>query len=285
MSDLPDYVLDLLNDVAKAEGFTSYTTEFKAGSNHGDNFLGVLTSVTVKGQRNNNDEQLHLLVKLAPTNEIRRQEFHSIAVFKREALMYNKILPSFRDFQREKGLADDEAFTAYPKCYVAIADEKKDQFVVIMEDLRPKGFTMWPKSVPAPADNSYRVVEQLARLHAVSFALKDQRPAVYEELREIKDIICDFFKGPNMSKVMTMSYSRAVDALDNEEHKKILTEVLDNFEQFFNDIHEDGACDPFGVINHGDCHNNNILYKHDPEVSRAVETGTPPSLPFYRLFD
>lgn len=267
MSDLPDYVLDLLNNVAKGEGFSTYTTEFKAGSNHGDNFLGVLTSVTINGQRNNNDEQLHLLVKLAPTNEIRRQEFHSVPVFKREALMYNKILPLFRNFQREKGLSDSDAFTAYPKCYIAIADEKKDQFVVIMEDLRPKGFTMWPKKLVAPADHSYRVVEQLARLHAISFALKDQRPKEYEELRQIKDLISDFFTSPNMTRVMEMGYNRAIDALENEEHKKIMAEVRDNIKEFFNDMHKDGACEPFGVISHGDCHNNNILYKHDPEVT------------------
>lgn len=262
MSELPDYVLDLIAKIAKDEGFIDYKINLKPGSNHGDNFLGVMTSATITGIRNNNDEQLHLLCKLAPSNSMRRQEFQSVAVFQRETLMYNKILPLLAKFQKEKGLPLDYCFTAYPKCYVAIADEENDQFLVIMEDLRPQGFTMWPKNKVVAVNHASCVVEQLAKLHAISFAIKDQRPKLYEELKEVKDLFGNFFKSENLVHAMNMGFDRAIGALENKEHVKIAEEVKENGRQLFQDCLTDGACEPFGVIGHGDCWTNNILYRY-----------------------
>lgn len=272
MSELPDYVLDLIKNIANDEGFTDYKTDLKPGSNHGDNFLGVMTSATITGTRNNNEEQLHLLCKLAPTNATRRQEFQSVIVFQRETLMYNKILPLLAKFQKEKGLLPGNGFTAYPKCYVAIADEEKDQFVVIMEDLRPQGFTMWPKNKVVPANHAYCVVEQLAKLHGLSFVIKDQRPALYEELKEVTDLLSHFFKSENMVHVMNMGFDRAIGVLENKEHARILEELKENGRQFFDDCLREGACEPFGVIGHGDCWTNNILYRYAEGVSKLNQT-------------
>lgn len=271
MSELPDYVLALIADIAKSQGFTEYKTVCSAGSNHGDNYLGVLTAVTLSGIRNNNsnegEDKLHLLCKLAPSNASRRQKFHSPDVFRREALMYNKILPLFAEFQREKGLTENEGFIAYPKCYVAIADEKTDQLVVIMEDLRPKGFAMFPKQQTVPADHSYRVIEQLAKFHAVSFALKQQRPEVYEDLKQCNDIMLEFFNSGSTAQTIRMSIEKDITLLDDKRQIEIMEELKENLEDIFHSCHADGACEPFGVIGHGDCHNNNILYRYEEGVS------------------
>lgn len=276
MCDLPDYALDLINDIAKSEGFTDYTTEYKPGSNHGDNFLGIMTCVTVCGPRNNNsstvsNETLHLLCKLAPTNPIRRKEFRSADVFRREALMYNKILPQFKEFQDEKGLTDSDSFNAYPKCYVAIADEERDQFIVIMEDIRPKGFAMWPKRETVPADHSYRIVEQLAKLHAVSFALKDQRPSAYAELKNYRDIMSDFYNFGNMDLSFQSAMDRTIQSLSKVEHINAMKGIKENLNEFFNFTHSSVECEPFGVLGHGDCHNNNVLYRYEEGVRIIYE--------------
>lgn len=271
MSELPQYVIDLVNDIAKSEGFNEFSTELQPGSNHGDNFLGVMTSVTISGARNNNgslaDDKLHLLCKLAPENPTRRKEFQSVVVFEREALMYNKILPLLTEFQREKGLSVTEGFNAYPKCYVAIADEANDQFVVIMEDLRPKGFTMWPKQQPSTVKQMFCVMEQLGKLHGVSFALKDQQPEVYNRLKDVKDLIRNFFKNEGMLHIMNVSMDRAIASLTNPEHQKIMEEMKANGVQIHFDCLDDGVCEPFGAITHGDCWNNNILYRYAEGVS------------------
>lgn len=79
MSELPDYVMELVQKIAASEGFTDYKTDIRPGSNHGDNFMGIMISVILTGSRNKDgstsDERLNLLCKLALSNAVRRQEF------------------------------------------------------------------------------------------------------------------------------------------------------------------------------------------------------------------
>lgn len=270
MSELPKYVDALLEDIIASKGFTNYTIEYKPGSNHGDNFLGVMTSVTVSGIRNEKEAQLHLVCKLAPSNAARREEFKSGTVFLREAIMYNEILPLFTEFQREKGLCDNDAFKSYPKCYKAIADEAADQMVIIMEDMRPKGFTMYPRNKPTTAENVFKLVEQLGRFHGISFALKHQRPAIYERLQQLPDIFCEVFLSDNFLKSLGMGYDRAIASLKDEKHIEILSDVKANMKEYMCEMLREGACGDFGVIAHGDPHLNNILYKYQNGVSNLL---------------
>lgn len=271
--DLPEYIRDLLNNIAKSEGFQlGHKIELKSGSNHGDNFLGVMVSATISGTRSVNDrvsssDKLHLLCKLAPSNAARRIEFRTDIVFTREAFAYNTILPMLVDFQREKGLTTDECFAAFPKCYVAIADNEKNQHVIIMEDLRPKQFVMWPKNILLPAQHSYMVVEGLAKLHAVSFALKDQRPAEYAKLKDLNDLMAIFFENGTWREMIGASFKRAIDALDREEHRKILEDVKANITELFDDCIKGDVCEPFGAVGHGDCWSNNLLFRYNESVS------------------
>lgn len=266
MSELPDYIHDKLDDIIRSEGFTDYSVALKPGCKHGDGFLGVLTSVTVTGTRTIDghtkpNQSLHLLCKMAPTNAMRRQQFQSAVTFTREALMYNEILPLFAEFQREKGLSADEGYKAYPKCYTAVADELTDQYFLIMEDVRPNGYTMKPKHSSACAPHAFLTVENLAKFHAISFALKDQWPGHYLELRELTDLLTDkFFNTPHMSKVFNSTYDRAIVALRNEYHVKIVKQMKAHHVEYFKSCSTGAATHPFGVIVHGDCWNNNILY-------------------------
>lgn len=274
MCELPEYVHALVDKIARAEGFTEFSVALKAGSNHGDNIMSDLCSAVVSGARvhtNGNcvsGDQLHLLCKLAPLSAARRKEFGSVAMFTREALMYNEVFPLFAKFQQEKELSVNESFCAYPKCYEAIADEANDQFVIIMEDVRPQGFAMWPKSTGTPLEHELLVMEQLGRLHGVSFALKDQQPEKYAELKQqLNDVIMTFFENDSMAMVMRAANDRVIAALDSDVHKQMVQDTSDNIEKYYGDCLLGDVCEPFGVVGHGDCWSNNILYRCKEGVS------------------
>lgn len=265
MSVLPEYVVDLIHTISKSEGFTKYETKFANGSNHGDGFVCTMTSVTITGIRQiknqlMNDE-IYLLCKEAPPSQARRKEFQTDKLFKREAAVYNDILPNFVAFQRTKGLSEADGYFSFPKCYAAIADEEKNQFVIIMEDLRPQGFSMLPKQRPAPIDHYYLIVEQLAKLHGISFALKDQQPDIYGNLRKYDDIFRSYFK-PDSSLLELLGFERAMATLKDERHIAIVRELKEHTTEYFEDCFGNNAAEPFGAIIHADCHNNNILYEY-----------------------
>lgn len=265
MSELPKYVRDLLSEIACGDGLSDYTIELSAGSKHGDNFLGIIHRVVLRGQRNGAPAELRLIIKLSATNEVRRKEFQMDIVFEREALMYNKILPLFEKFQRERGLTDAEAFTSYPKCYAAVADVQNEQFAVIMEDLKVKGFDLLPKERPIDSDHLLLVVGQLARFHAISFAIKDQQPHVYDGLRNVKDLFRNFTNSNGFKQYMDMAFDRTIAVLDNEHHIDWLKDLKEKKHDILFAILADNASDPFAVIGHGDMWLNNMMFHCDSE--------------------
>lgn len=194
---LPEYVSNCVHKVAKNEGFTDYKIETKAGSAHGDNFLGIMTAITLKGTRGKNgqskSEELHLLCKAPPKNVIRQKNFSSSLVFSREIYIYSKLLPALVRFQQEKNLNAADSFLSFPKVYACEVDEKKQSYILIMEDLRPKNFEMWPKDQTIDVEHELIVMKELGKYHGVSFAMKDQRPHEFDQFKTLSDIFVNIF--------------------------------------------------------------------------------------------
>lgn len=271
MSALPEFVSELVKGIAVSEGFTNYTTEVSSGSSDKDGFIGIIKSITIQGDRLHNDklkrDTLHLVCKLMPEDKGHRREFNIDTLFEREVLTYNKVLPLITAFQREKGLMDADCFLSYPKCYAAVADTEKDQFVIIMEDLRPKNFVMWPKREATPHSHASLILTELAKMHAVSFALKAQRPDVYDELRQIHDLFTLLFENNGVANMHKLGLATTVAVLEDEEHLKIAKHLQQHTKQYFTDCVKTGVCEPFGVIGHGDCWVNNHMYRYEDGVS------------------
>lgn len=267
---LPEFVNELIKKIAVSEGFSDYETNVDSGSKDNDGFIGIIKSVTIQGVRlhdgKEKSETLRLMCKLIPDNEQRRQEFNTNLLFKREALLYNKVLPLITQFQRDKGLTNSDCFVSYPKCYAAIADEENDQFAIIMEDLRPKGFVMWPRQYPITPHHANLILTELAKLHAVSFALKEQQPDVYNELKQIKDIFGKMFECNGLGNWFKLAMEVAVSILDDEEHLKIAKDLQQNAKKYFLVVVKYGEYEPFGVLGHGDCWVNNHLYRYEDNV-------------------
>lgn len=268
MSGLPEYVLSLLDQIAIDEGFVDAQKNVVSGSNHGDNFLGILTSVVLRGQRNGcNDAELHLLCKLAPDNVHRREAFKSESVFKRECEAYNQILPTFLAFQLAKGVNENDCFTAYPKCYAAVANADTNEFIVIMEDLRPKGFLMRPKCETNDADHSRLVMEQLGRFHGISFAMKDQQPEVFVRFTRLNDLFGLILESPVLAVVVERALRRGENAIDNQKHLTKVKKLTANWRGVTVECLSADST-RFAVVTHGDTWNNNLLYTYNEEVNQ-----------------
>lgn len=271
MITLPQFLVPILNRIVEKEGFVEFKTDVGSGSNIGDNFAGELLRVVVSGrQKQKNgleiDAKLNLLCKMAPANAQRRKEFMTNVLFEREAFFYNELAPAFIRFQQEKGLPDADQFKAFPKCYEAVHDPENEIYVIIMQDLRPEGFAMWPKEKPIPTPYCRLFVRELAKFHAISFAMKDQQPDEFKEYEKFNDLIQVFIELPNKMEFFSNCYKRAIEALEDEKHKEIMKDITENIPRYMASCLGKKAADRFGVLSHGDCWNNNLLFRTNKEV-------------------
>lgn len=272
---LTDYITQLLHKIAKNEGLVDYKIDTKSGSNHGDNFLGIMTAVTITGTKGQNgqtkSQDLHLICKCPPMNENRKKNFKSNLVFDREIFVYSKLLPAFVRFQREKGLSESESFLSFPKVYACETNKENDSYVLIMDDLRPKNYEMWPKEKIAPLDHQLYLMRELGKFHGISFAMKDQRPNEFDEYKQLKDTFSEIALHGRLKSFMNRSIDRAADVLKNPVHKKMMQNFRNTYIDNVDEILNGESSKEFAIVGHGDCWNNNFLFQYaDDNVSIVI---------------
>lgn len=267
---LPESLLKLLHQVARAEGFRDYEIETKTGSNHGDNFVAVMTSITLLGTKelNGTCEELHLICKTQPADGARKRMFKSDLVFDREIYTYSKLLPAFVRFQQEQRLSEIESFLSFPKVYAYEANEQNGNYVLIMEDMRHKKYEMWPKEKVIDLEHELHVLGELGKYHGVSIALKDQRPDEFSKFKKLKDLFVEVVVNGLFGPFVQKSIKRAADALENPEYRKYMHNLRKNYTS---KVKNYLSSEEYGVIGHGDCWNNNFLFQHSNDDVSLIE--------------
>lgn len=246
---LPDFAQKLLDPIAKDNGFNDYSVQIKCGSQAGDGFASEIFSITIT--ENNSDKRLDLVCKIAPQNKNYRKEFMSELLFSREALLYDRLLPIFEKFQNERNVPITDQFHSYPKCFGTVADMENEQFAIILEDLRPKGFKLWSKVKTSPIENVRLAMQELGKFHGLSIALKDQKPEVFDEFKGATDLLKIFFQSKNSQIMFNNSYDRAINSLKNEDHKNIVRHIKSNLMAYLDSCMTGGDSDEFCVLGHG----------------------------------
>lgn len=270
---IQQYVSDLIDNVAKKEKFIDFKIDLNAGSKHGDNFSGELVAIKLRGTieingERNNDAK-HLLLKLTPNNPSRRQIYHSLSAFEREIELYSIVLPAFVQFQKDKGLSGSELFTSFVKVHAFICDRSNDQFALILDDLRAKNYEMYPKDKSTTYDHAKLVVNGLGKFHAISFALKDQKPKLFESFKR-NFIMIDMLKS-GLSKDNLCMFDRCISILNDQHHKRLFEELKTNAVETLEEYTIDEYIGDSGVILHGDCWNNNLMFQYENNVSNNEE--------------
>lgn len=261
------FLMASIGKVAKSEGFYDrFEIETTAGSKNGDNFLGVVSAVTVTGMRSINgvtkSDALHLICKAPPLSEIRKKNWKSKLVFEREIYIYTKLLPAFERFQREKGLNESDLFLAYPKVYACDVDDANDMHVLIMEDLTMKNFKMWPKNELITLDHELLVLRELAKFHAVSFAMQQQCPNEFAEFKRLADLTYDVIINGSLKTHFDKVLEQTANQMNNQKHAEILQRFRKSYTKSVERLLLGDISTEFAVIRHGDCWNNNQLYEY-----------------------
>lgn len=160
------------------------------GSKKGDNFIGIVYRVNAKlsaenaaENENNNKSCIDVILKVAPTNKTRREQFSSRECFLREMKMYEEVLPMFRRFQESNGIIPEESgFYEYPNCYKTIDTDENE--TLILQDLKADQFEMFDRLQVITFDHIQLIMKALGKYHALSFALRVRSAADFQQTLE-----------------------------------------------------------------------------------------------------
>lgn len=259
---MTSYMRQHLDQIAIKEDFKNYEISMDHGCGIGEGFVSVVFRVTI--QEKLSDKTLKLIVKIPPSNEARRKEFNSMEMFEREIFAYNKILPEFRKLQDERGIDLDDGFFNFPKLYVAELDKELSEAIVIVEDLKVMSHQTLKKSEPIDFEHTKLLLTAMGKLHAISFALKTQKPTIFEEFKELGDWMINEALKPNYFSYTMSLFDQLIENFDEDDlgSREKVKNFKENYSNFLDFVisKENNECNR--VMVHGDCWINNFMYRY-----------------------
>lgn len=231
----------------------------------GDNYACIVTSVEVSYLKNDEDCEVTYIVKL---NSLRNLEgFLELTpvMFEKEGKFYQEILPALNEALHSAG----QEPLHLPKCFHVVVEHDKEQ--IYFEDLRARDFKMFDRRKGMGKDHVVLVLKEIARLHSASYLLMktykegDTATAKYEFLSkdwltftpQAKDLFVPMFHKEIDTGAMMLEkvggYETTIDWM--KSFKSEVEDVLGAQMQ----------SEKFNTICHGDCWNNNILFRYDAE--------------------
>lgn len=200
---------------------------------------------------------------MAPTSQLRRSLYNSSAHFQREKYIFDIVLPTFEKFQQTRGLKPSRSFAHYP---TVIASEcTEGQEFVLQEDLAAQGFRNFERTEPLGYEHVAGILVRLAEFHAISFAMKDQAPEIFDKIvGQLQETI---FVAPlhnSFEGFLKRQLDYAMRTLEHSPAKgdEVVTRRLARFRDEYGPSMVDCVENrEDGVICHGDCWISNILHR------------------------
>ncbi|CAH0550374.1 unnamed protein product [Brassicogethes aeneus] len=253
-------ILKLLNEIAEENGLKNWEIKVKNDSGKCEGFASVIVPVDLICD---NEAVLELIVKIAPGEELRKTiPFEK--VFEREVFVYKHVLPAFRQLEVNNRVVGDKTFTNYAKCYKTSLENLEE--VLIIENLSSE-YKLWKKNVPLDDNHIKLVLQNYAKLHALSFVLKNENPALFDTFKSnSEDVYMDIIKKCGTAGIIRNLISRVLksesvrkDLKTFEKLTKFQSEVID----VMSDLINIQASGDYGVVGHGDNWTNNMLFKYE----------------------
>ncbi|XP_018568334.1 uncharacterized protein LOC108908703 [Anoplophora glabripennis] len=245
---------DCIRKIAKNENISDYVLEVESGSVKGDGYLGIISTVNIISE----PKKLNLVMKTAETNEELRKKIVIRKAYLREIFIYNKIFREFENFQRKRNMQN--GFSAFPKIYGSCEEDCKE--FLILENLKEVGYKLWNRKVPMDAEHVALVFSEYGKFHAMSLAIRDQDPEMYEELtKDLSNIFEDSHSKEEFEHSMKINTSKGFRAVKGDNYA---TEALRRFSDSLGTLFEQySRPENKIVINHGDCWCNNMMFKYE----------------------
>ncbi|KAL0822212.1 hypothetical protein ABMA28_004342 [Loxostege sticticalis] len=238
----------IIDRIAKKEGFNTYNLSVKNISPDGNNYLGLLSEVTVQNTLTN--KELDLFVKSIIANADQLKVISVSEVYGIEIFFYLELSKILEELQADAQIPIEERYTIV-KCYKESTTEH-----IVMENMIKKGFYTWNRFDVISLDFAETAIKLLAKFHALGYVLQEKRPKYFED--KIRPLRMPFKIDEDFRKFFVNSANNVLDYLEAGAKSKLknsLTALFDKFQKYTYDR------ESTLTMCHGDYRPNNILIK------------------------
>ncbi|KAJ8957794.1 hypothetical protein NQ314_006469 [Rhamnusium bicolor] len=240
LADLESWISDMM----KKQEIAHYKMDVSGNTTKGDGYLGEVTFIKIIASAEKGGEKYYnLIVKSAKKSDEFRKQTPIREAFEREIFMYTKVFPIF----------------------LCAVKTKKES--LILENLKTEGFEIHDRKIVQNLNHALFVFRNYGKFHAISLALKSKKPALYKSLtKNMTNVMGRFISQSKMITNFINDVKSAIDILRNSG-REALALKFEGFEDGIEDylINYANPNNRQSVITHGDCWNNNMMFKYEDE--------------------
>ncbi|KAF9412774.1 hypothetical protein HW555_008777 [Spodoptera exigua] len=246
-------------------------------------YTSALFSVTVSAPERNN---LNLFAKVANVNVKLRQAMNTELLYTTEQIVYNELVGVYDKIQDKYRISPEHRFV-FPKFYGG--EDTVGHETVVMEDMTASGYAPLNRFESIDWEHAAVAVEDLARLHALSFAYQKEDPSNFAKDTERFRFVKSKMDFSNLKDTWAKIGESAMETV-KDEHKDKLKKLLANgstqdvFYKFRAPLSTVVLC-------HGDYRVSNLLFRRvDGRLQQIVvdyqtmHSGCPPTDLLYLEF-
>lgn len=247
----------LVHRAATLQGFTEYKITINPGSSKGDNYLGIIHSIVLEGDK----DTLFLILKTAHSSEEVRKTNPIPQAFEREVFVYSTIIPRLQQIQEQHAISSP--FTGVAQYFGSCLELHKE--AILLQNLKECGYSLWDRKQPMDDAHIELVFAEYARFHAASLAWRFHRPEEFSSLtkdmhqnvveannpgtrNERREKLNGYFQVGQVATQGNPKASRGIEKLRSE-----IGQLIER-SQFLGRDHF--------VVLHGDCWCNNMLFTY-----------------------
>ncbi|KAL1505451.1 hypothetical protein ABEB36_005019 [Hypothenemus hampei] len=260
MSSAEAKLRNLVEKALFSENLEKYELKFCGGTEKGEGYIGDITFVDVLGEnRHGSKVEYSLVLKTGGQNKTLRPIVR--LGFEREIHVYSKILPAFWNLQDEHLM---KRFQSIPRCYLTMLSDHNE--ALVLENIKSLGFKLYDRKQVMTLDHIQAVLKVLGQWHALSFALKEKKPLLLEQLTcNWKCTAAAIFVNSHVGEWINLAQKYLIQTLEVQEELELLHKYKEKTRnQTATDIIKSilSIEKHQVVVTHGDCWNNNLMFKY-----------------------
>ncbi|XP_014209116.1 uncharacterized protein LOC106639836 [Copidosoma floridanum] len=234
------------------------------GENFACSIYKLDARVNVIGGQEDDEEELHLVAKLYPYDEVIQDVFDFKLFFKKEIFFYDKLVPVLKelaDRANEPPLEVAPEFFGFRLSVDPKIERVDEGVVVLMDNLQSKGYYTGNKIEGLDLEHTRATIETLASFHAYNVACKQHRPDFFNNEARAHAVPVPYKAKEDFDLVQLL-----LDMMFADERLARLRELILKFlggSEGQREAIEYVAQEPWLSFTHLDFWTNNVLFKKE----------------------